>query len=145
MRVVYVLTSLGMGGAEKLALALGERMADRGHQTAFLVLRPPVAQQWPTSLEAIHLDVRRSPASFFAGLSQARRFVAAFRPDIVHGHCFHANMMSRLLGLFSPRPAAPPACASCGSSAWMPTPIVGKRCIANCSPDKREGNPGRMN
>jgi glycosyltransferase involved in cell wall biosynthesis len=104
MRVVYVLTSLGMGGAEKLALALGERMADRGHQAAFLVLRPPVAQQWPTSLEAIHLDVRRSPASFFAGLSQARRFVAAFRPDIVHGHCFHANMMSRLLGLFSPRP-----------------------------------------
>jgi glycosyltransferase involved in cell wall biosynthesis len=105
MRIVYVLTSLGMGGAERLALALGERMADRGHRTAVLVLRPPVAQQWPTSLEAIHLDVHRSLASFLAGLSQARRFVAAFRPDVIHGHCFHANMMSRLLGLSSPRPA----------------------------------------
>jgi glycosyltransferase involved in cell wall biosynthesis len=104
MRIVYVLTSLGMGGAEKLALALGERMADRGHRPAFLVLRPPVALEWPTSLEVIHLDVRRSPASFLAGLSQARRFVAAFRPDLIHGHCFHANIMSRLLGLFPPRP-----------------------------------------
>lgn len=105
MRIVYVLTSLGVGGAEKLALALGERMADRGHQPAFLVLRRPVAQQWPTSLESVHLDVRRSPASFLAGLSHARRFVAAFGPDVVHGHCFHANMMSRLLGLSPPRPA----------------------------------------
>ena len=105
MRIVYVLTSLGMGGAEKLALALGERMADRGHQTAFLVLRPPVAQQWPTQLDALHLDVRRSLASFLVGHSQSRRFIAAFRPDIVHGHCFHANMMSRLLGLSPPRPA----------------------------------------
>lgn len=104
MRIVYVLTSLGMGGAEKLALAIGERMADRGHQPVLLVLRPPVAQQWPTRLEAVHLGVRRSLASFLAGFSQARRLVAAFRPDLIHGHCFHANMMSRLLGLAPPHP-----------------------------------------
>ncbi|MEI9969662.1 MAG: hypothetical protein WDM87_13955 [Terracidiphilus sp.] len=31
MRIVYLLTSLGVGGAEKQALAVAERMASRGH------------------------------------------------------------------------------------------------------------------
>jgi glycosyltransferase involved in cell wall biosynthesis len=105
IRIAYVLTSLGMGGAEKLALALGQRMAERGHSVALLALMPPVAEQWPTNLERIHLDTGRSPASFLNGLARARRFVAAFRPDLIHGHCFHANMMARLLGLASRRPA----------------------------------------
>ena len=34
MRIVYVLTSLGMGGAERQALAQAERMAERGHSVA---------------------------------------------------------------------------------------------------------------
>jgi len=40
MRIVYLLTSLGVGGAEKQALAVAERMAKRGHTVAVLVLMP---------------------------------------------------------------------------------------------------------
>jgi glycosyltransferase involved in cell wall biosynthesis len=105
MRIVYVLTSLGMGGAEKLALALGERMAGRGHAVALLVLMPPVTEEWLSKLDRIHLDTGRSPVSFVHGLTRARQFTAAFRPDLIHGHCFHANMMARLLGLSRLRPA----------------------------------------
>jgi hypothetical protein len=34
MRIVYLLASLGVGGAEKQALAVSERMAKRGHTVA---------------------------------------------------------------------------------------------------------------
>lgn len=104
MRIVYVLTSLGMGGAERVVLALARRMAQRGHTVALLVLRPPVAEQWPTTLPVVHLEMRKTPVSLLAGLAQARRFLREFRPDLVHSHSFHANIVARLLkGLAPPQ------------------------------------------
>jgi glycosyltransferase involved in cell wall biosynthesis len=97
MRIVYVLTSLGMGGAERIVLALAGRMAQRGHSVALLVLLPPVAEQWPTTLPVVHLEMRKSPVSMLAGFARGHRFLREFRPDVVHSHCFHANIAARLL------------------------------------------------
>ena len=48
MRIAYILTSLGVGGAERQALALAERMAARGHEVSLLVLRGRQPQEWAT-------------------------------------------------------------------------------------------------
>jgi len=104
MVIVYMLTSLGMGGAERQVLALASRMADRGHAVKLLVLRPPVAEQWPTALPVLHLDMRRSPFSVLRGFYRARRFLRSYRPDLVHSHSFHANMVARLLRIFVREP-----------------------------------------
>jgi glycosyltransferase involved in cell wall biosynthesis len=100
MRIVYVLTSLGMGGAERQVVVLAERMAERGHSVAIIVLRPRLSEEWPTTLDVIHLEMRRNPISVLAGIAQARRFFKQFQPDLVHSHSFHANMIARLLRLF---------------------------------------------
>ncbi len=76
MRIVTVLTSLGMGGAEKLALAVAERMARRGHDVALLALMPRLPEQWPTTLPITYLDIRKNPASIAAGFQRGRRFSA---------------------------------------------------------------------
>jgi len=102
MRIVYVLTSLGMGGAERVVLALAGRMAQRGHTVALLVVRPPVAEQWPTALPVVHLEMRRSPMSVLIGLERGRRFLREFRPDLLHSHSFHANLVTRLLKALAP-------------------------------------------
>ena len=102
MRIVYVLTSLGMGGAERQALALAGRMAQRGHTVALLVLRPRLAEEWPTPLRVVHLDIRRTPLSLLAGLAKGRHFLRGFHPDILHSHSFHANFVARLLKLLVP-------------------------------------------
>ncbi len=103
MRIVYVLTSLGMGGAERQVIALATRMADRGHTVAFMVLRPPLAAQWPTALPVVHLGMRKNPVSLFAAMARGRRFLANFRPDLVHSHSFHANIAARLFKISLPR------------------------------------------
>jgi glycosyltransferase involved in cell wall biosynthesis len=103
MRIVYVLTSLGMGGAEKQALAVAARMKERGHSIALLVLRPQLPEEWPAAVEMIHLEMSKTPASFFAGLVRARSFIANFRPDLLHSHSFHANVFARCLKLLVPR------------------------------------------
>jgi glycosyltransferase involved in cell wall biosynthesis len=99
MRIVYLLTSLGVGGAEKQALAVAERMAKRGHTVAVLVLMPRLAEEWPTAIRTLHLDVRKTPASVLKGYKRGRDFVREFRPDLVHSHSFHANIFARLLRL----------------------------------------------
>jgi glycosyltransferase involved in cell wall biosynthesis len=101
MRIAYVLTSLGMGGAERQVLALADRMAARGHAVALLVLRPRQPEEWPTPLETDRLDMRKTPVSFLSALMKARRFLRAFQPDLLHSHTFPANMTARLLHLFS--------------------------------------------
>ncbi len=102
MRIVYVLTSLGVGGAERQVLTLAKRMAERGHAVALLVLRPGLKEEWPTSLDAVHLDMHRSALSFARGVLRARRFLRDFRPDVVHSHSFHANFTARLLRALAP-------------------------------------------
>jgi glycosyltransferase involved in cell wall biosynthesis len=102
MRIVYLLTSLGMGGAERLVLALGSRMAQRSHAITILVLRPPVAEQWPTALPVVHLGMRRTPLSVIGGILEARRILRGIRPDLLHSHGFHANIVARLLKPFIP-------------------------------------------
>ena len=102
MRIVYLLTSLGMGGAERLVLALGSRMAERGHTITILVLRPPVAEQWPTELPVIHLGMRKTPLSVVSSFLKGCRLLCGIRPDLLHSHSFHANVVARLLKLFIP-------------------------------------------
>ena len=102
MRIVTVLNSLGMGGAEKLALAVAERMARRGHDVALLALMPRLREQWPTTLPVVYLDMRKNPASVAAGFRRGRQFLREFRPDLVHSHSFHANMLARLLAIGLP-------------------------------------------
>ena len=102
MRIVYVLTSLGVGGAEKQALAVADQMAKHGHEVALLVLKPCVTEEWPTTLPKLHLDMYRGPISLLAGLRRSRSFVAEFHPDLLHSHSFHANLFARLLRLWIP-------------------------------------------
>lgn len=102
MRIVTVLNSLGMGGAEKLALAVAERMARRGHDVALLALMPRLPEQWPTTLPVAYLDMRKNPASVAAGFGRGRHFLREFRPDVIHSHSFHANMLARLLTIGLP-------------------------------------------
>lgn len=102
MRIVTVLTSLGMGGAEKQALAVAERMEKRGHTVAVLVLKPQVAEEWPTALHTRHLDIRKSPLSVLTGMARARQFLRDFKPDLIHSHSFHANVFARVLRVTAP-------------------------------------------
>jgi glycosyltransferase involved in cell wall biosynthesis len=105
MRIVYVLTSLGVGGTERLVLALATRMAERGHPVALLVLRPRLDEECSTALDVVHLDLRKGPISLMKALLSARSFVLRFQPGIVHSHGFHANIFARLLRLLLPGPA----------------------------------------
>jgi glycosyltransferase involved in cell wall biosynthesis len=97
MRIAYMLTSLGIGGAEKQVIAIGERMAARGHHVSLIVLKSPAEQEWPTTLPVYRLGVTKSVPGVIGGLARARRLFHLLKPDLLHSHTFPANMMARML------------------------------------------------
>ena len=96
MRILYVLTSLGIGGAEKQVIDLAARMAARGHTVALLALKH-AGEEWPVRLPVLRLNIRKTPLGIYRGLQFAAKFAALFRPDILHSHTFPANLFTRLL------------------------------------------------
>jgi glycosyltransferase involved in cell wall biosynthesis len=104
MRIAYVLTSLGVGGAERQVVTLAERMEARGHVVSLVVLRPCQPEEWSTTIPVVHLDMYKTPASLLTGLGNAHRFLRVFRPDLIHSHTFPANMAARLLRPLHPVP-----------------------------------------
>ena len=96
MRILYLLTSLGIGGAEKQVIEVAERMKAKGHMVALLVLKHS-AEEWPVELPVMRLNMSKTPLGIFKGLRFAKSFVAAFRPNLLHSHTFPANLFARLL------------------------------------------------
>jgi glycosyltransferase involved in cell wall biosynthesis len=102
LRIAYIVTSLGIGGAERQVAALSERMHARGHAAIILVLTPSVPEQWTALVEVVHLNLRKTPLSVAKGFARAVRVLREFRPDILHCHNFHGNLFGRLLRVALP-------------------------------------------
>ena len=100
MRIVYVLTTLAMGGAERQVLAIAGRMAARGHDVALLVVKAQEPDDCGTDLDVVHLNAGKDVVSVIAGLRRGVAFLRRFRPDIIHSHNFHGNMLARGMRLF---------------------------------------------
>lgn len=102
MRILYLLNTLKIGGAERLVIALGERMAARGHDVRVLTLCDASPDDWPTTLQVSHLGIGRNPASLLAGIPRVVSHLRSFRPHLVHSHNFHGNVLARGLKLACP-------------------------------------------
>jgi glycosyltransferase involved in cell wall biosynthesis len=108
VRILYILTTLGIGGAEKQVIALAERMAARGHAVTLVVLKH-AGEEWPVKLPVLRLNIPKTPMGILRGLRFAKKFIELFRPDILHSHTFPANIFARLLLVMSHRGAPVPA------------------------------------
>jgi glycosyltransferase involved in cell wall biosynthesis len=97
MRIAYMLTSLGFGGAERQVVALAERMAARGHEVLLIVLQRHAEHVWSTNVRVAYLDIDKSFTGVVSGLVRGRHVLLDFRPDLVHSHTFPANIAGRLL------------------------------------------------
>src|ERR1700761_1194883 len=107
MRVAYILTSLGVGGAERQVLWLASRMARAGHTVRLIVLLPRGADDLLSksaletdlaSLDVVYLGIQKNPWSGLRGLVYGASVIRQFRPDLIHTHNFHGNLAGRLLG-----------------------------------------------
>jgi glycosyltransferase involved in cell wall biosynthesis len=88
-----------VGGAEVQVLALADRLRARGHETIIISLIPA----GPLDAEAKKLGIPTHSLGMRPGIPDPRallrlaRELRAWRPDILHSHMVHANLLARLV------------------------------------------------
>jgi len=104
MKIVFVITGLGLGGAEKQICLLADQLADAGNEIKIISLTgETVVKPENSHIEIYPLDMKKSPFGFLSGLLNLRKTIKNFKPDVVHSHMFHANIMMRLAGILTHR------------------------------------------
>ncbi|WP_352338917.1 glycosyltransferase [Psychrobacter sp. 16-MNA-CIBAN-0192] len=102
MKILYVITGLGKGGAERVVCDLADKMYEKGNivKIAYLtgdILTRPVNEK----IELIKLNLNSISTFLFAYVSLSR-LIKDYNPDIVHAHMVHANIITRLIKILSP-------------------------------------------
>jgi glycosyltransferase involved in cell wall biosynthesis len=99
MRVLFVISGLAFGGAERQVILLARELARRGHKAGIYTLTRDASRAHELDGSAVELvmDEKRRKLDFGV-LARLRRHIRAWRPDIVHGFLFDGNLYARLAG-----------------------------------------------
>lgn len=105
MKILYVITGLGGGGAEKVVADLADQMTQMGHvvKIAYLKGKNIVVKPSISDIELIYLRFE-SILNFYSASKKYQKLVEDFKPDVVHSHMVHANIFARLNRFFKPVP-----------------------------------------
>lgn len=107
MKIVHLITTLGVGGAEKHLLWLGAGQVQRGHEVTILYLKGH--GELRVAFEAAGMEVAHVELpSLFAAPLVVGRLAAALRqraPDVLHTHLLKADALGALAGARAKIPA----------------------------------------
>jgi glycosyltransferase involved in cell wall biosynthesis len=97
MRVLFIISELTLGGAQKQVVELARELVRVGHDAAIYTLNDdvPRAKELEGSGVELIVDQKRwklDPAV----IARLRRFIARWRPDILHGFLYDGDIYARL-------------------------------------------------
>ena len=104
LRLALVVTSTGIGGAERQVYELASILRSRGHGVGVVSMLPMHEQFHPLQ----DSGVRLASLEMTQGIADPRalvrlaRLLRSWRPDVVHGHMIHANLLTRFVRLLVP-------------------------------------------
>ncbi len=92
-----VITSLGVGGAEKVVTSLADQLVNLGHEVIIVYLTgEALITPKQDSIQLVNLNIS-SARGLIAGSKKLRKLIKDFKPDVVHSHLVHANILCRVL------------------------------------------------
>jgi glycosyltransferase involved in cell wall biosynthesis len=105
-RLLFLITSLQYGGADAQVAALAKGLLQRGWGVAVVCMVAPVA--FADDLRAsgipVHsLDMPRG-IPHPGAIVKFAQIIREWKPDVVHSHMVHANLLARATRLFTPMP-----------------------------------------
>ena len=105
-RIVFVLTTLSWGGAESQVISLAVALSSRGWTPTVVSLLDTVPRG--STLRAHGIPVKtlgmRRGLPDIRGIWRLRNILAEARPDVVHAHMVHANLLARITRLVTSMP-----------------------------------------
>jgi glycosyltransferase involved in cell wall biosynthesis len=97
VKILYVISELTLGGAQKQLVELARQLAALGHEIRIYTLNADVPRRAELAGSAVELivDQKRSRLDL-AVLRRLRAAVLAWRPDVIHAFLFDGHLYSRI-------------------------------------------------
>ena len=92
-KILHIITTAGIGGAELMLCRLLERNDPSHHQQAVLSLLTPdsLKERMESSAPLYTLDMR-PPLPSINNIRRLRQIVQAYQPDLIQGWMYHGNL-----------------------------------------------------
>lgn len=103
MNILYIVTGLGIGGAEIVTVDIANKMSDRGHCVSIINLSDinELRGRINPQIDVYSIGMEKSPLSFFRAIHRAASYVKKVKPEVVHANMIHANIFARVLRIFA--------------------------------------------
>jgi glycosyltransferase involved in cell wall biosynthesis len=105
LKILYLITGLRLGGAERQLLLLAESMRTMGHEVVVVAMESGgtmAANFIRKSIALREIDIKGA-GTLLPGYFRLKKIVSEYSPDIIHSHMIHANLLGRIFKLFNPR------------------------------------------
>lgn len=99
MKILLIITGLGMGGAEKVVCELADQLYLKGHHVTILYLTGKAVRLPKYPIEVKKISLMKGPKIFLT-IRNILNLVNDLRPNVIHSHMFHANIVARLIKFF---------------------------------------------
>lgn len=97
MKILYVITGMGLGGAEKQTIKLADIFAGNNNDVLLVSLTDDgFLKPENSSVKVISLNMKKNPLSLVLAVFNLIRIMYKFKPQVIHSHMFHANIIARL-------------------------------------------------
>lgn len=102
MKILYVITGLGQGGAERVVCDLADSMYEQGCEVKIAYLTGNIlTRPCHEEIEIIKLDLNNL-ISLFRVYLHLSNLIKTYNPDVIHSHMVHANLLMRFIRIFVP-------------------------------------------
>lgn len=102
MKILYVITGLGQGGAERVVCDLADKMYEKGNDVKIAYLTGDILTKprYP-KIELIKINLN-GLLLFPLAYIKLSKVIRIFKPDVIHSHMVHANIFTRLIRITTP-------------------------------------------
>ena len=103
MKILYVITGLGVGGAERQLVNLADSLSFENEIIIISLTSTPIFLPENPQIKVFNLAGEKNVLSFFHLIIKFVRLIKFVEPDIIHAHMFHAILISRIAQIFYPK------------------------------------------
>lgn len=97
-KLLFVITGMGLGGAERQLCILADKFYQRGYEVKIVSLGgETVVRPEENNIQIVNLNLKKNPLAFLKVLFDCRKIIKDYQPSVVHSHMFHANIVMRMV------------------------------------------------
>jgi glycosyltransferase involved in cell wall biosynthesis len=100
MRVLFIISDLDLGGAQKQVVEISRQLVRHGHDAAIFTLNNVVPRAKDLEGSGVELVVEQKQSKLDRRvLAKLRRYIQEWKPDIVHGFLFDGDVYGRIAAI----------------------------------------------